>query len=82
MLAQLTALAVEDDTRQAMATLAAIELRQRGAPILALHTTPVMKSAVALYARNGFVLHQTLPTMYGVPYVLLAKQLELVGAPV
>ena len=51
--------------------------KRDSAPILALHTTPVMKSAVALYGRNGFVLHQTLPTMYGVPYVLLAKQLEL-----
>lgn len=50
--------------------------RRDGAPALALHTTPVMKAAQALYARSGFVVHRTLPDMYGVPYVLMIKDLS------
>lgn len=50
--------------------------RRDGAPTLALHTTPVMKAAQVLYARAGFVVHRTLPDMYGVPYVLMCKDLS------
>lgn len=49
--------------------------RRDGAPVLALHTTPVMKAAQSLYARTGFVVHRTLPDLYGVPYVLMVKAL-------
>ena len=49
--------------------------RRDGAPTLALHTSPVMKAAQSLYAKSGFVVHRTLPDMYGVPYLLLVKKL-------
>lgn len=49
--------------------------RRDGAPALALHTSPVMKAAQGLYARSGFVVHRTLPDMYGVPYLLMVKTL-------
>ena len=50
--------------------------RRDGAPALALHTTPVMRAAQGLYARSGFVVQRTLPDMYGVPYVLMTKDLS------
>lgn len=53
--------------------------RRDKAPALALHTTPVMASAQRLYSKAGFELARSLPDMYGVPYVLMIKQLD--GAP-
>jgi GNAT superfamily N-acetyltransferase len=47
-----------------------------GASIMALHTTPVMASALRLYAQEGFTHHQDLPAMFGVPYVMLTKALK------
>ena len=52
-----------------------------GAAVLALHTSPVMKAAQSLYARSGFVLHHTLPDMYGVPYVLMLKDMRQPADP-
>lgn len=43
--------------------------------LIALHTTPVMESAQHLYRRAGFNVIRNLPDMYGVPYVLMAKEL-------
>jgi predicted N-acetyltransferase YhbS len=48
-----------------------------GASIMALHTTPVMGSALRLYAQEGFTHHQDLPAMFGVPYVMLTKALNV-----
>ena len=43
--------------------------------LIALHTTPVMEAAQVLYRRAGFKVIRHLPDMYGVPYVLMTKEL-------
>ena len=50
--------------------------RRDGAQVLALHTTPLMVHAQRLYCGTGFVHNKDLPPMWGVPYVLLVKQLD------
>lgn len=60
---------------QALLDACTARARRDGAPALALHTTPVMKAAQSLYAKAGFVAHRSLPDMYGVPYVLMVKEL-------
>jgi GNAT superfamily N-acetyltransferase len=56
--------------------LACIERAQRdGAPLLALHSSPVMAPALRLYAAMGFERLRELPDMFGVPYALYAKHL-------
>ena len=49
--------------------------RDRAATI-GLHTTPVMRSALALYLRMGFVLQTALPDRFGVPYAVYTLTLE------
>ncbi|MBA5690028.1 GNAT family N-acetyltransferase [Rugamonas apoptosis] len=44
--------------------------------LIALHTTPVMEAAQYLYRRAGFEVIRHLPDMYGVPYVLMTKELR------
>lgn len=44
--------------------------------LIALHTTPVMEAAQQLYRRAGFEVVRHLPDMYGVPYVLMTKELQ------
>ncbi|OYO30315.1 GNAT family N-acetyltransferase [Janthinobacterium sp. PC23-8] len=46
------------------------------ADVIALHTTPVMIAAQYLYQRAGFEVVRHLPDMYGVPYVLMTKELQ------
>jgi len=38
------------------------------AAVVALHTTPIMEVALAMYLRMGFVWEGPGPTIYGVPY--------------
>lgn len=45
------------------------------APLLALHTSHVMRDALELYASLGFEWVQELPPMYGMSYGLYAKRL-------
>jgi ribosomal protein S18 acetylase RimI-like enzyme len=42
------------------------------AAVLGLHTSPVMREALALYLRLGFVLDREIPPRRGVPYSLYA----------
>jgi ribosomal protein S18 acetylase RimI-like enzyme len=44
--------------------------------LIALHTTPVMEAAQSMYRRAGFEVVRHLPDMYGVPYVLMTKELR------
>jgi GNAT superfamily N-acetyltransferase len=44
--------------------------------LIALHTTPVMQAAQHLYRRAGFEVIRHLPDMFGVPYILMTKQLR------
>jgi GNAT superfamily N-acetyltransferase len=48
--------------------------------LIALHTTPVMEAAQHLYRRAGFEVIRHLPDMFGVPYVLMTKQLDDISA--
>jgi ribosomal protein S18 acetylase RimI-like enzyme len=43
---------------------------------IGLHTTPVMRSALDLYLRMGFVLQRAIPDRFGVPYAVYALTLE------
>jgi ribosomal protein S18 acetylase RimI-like enzyme len=43
---------------------------------IGLHTTPMMRSALDLYLRMGFVLVKAIPDRYGVPYAVYAKALD------
>jgi ribosomal protein S18 acetylase RimI-like enzyme len=45
------------------------------APLIALHTSPIMKVALPLYLRMGFVHHRDAPALMGVPYGIYVKLL-------
>ena len=45
------------------------------APLIALHTTPIMTVALPLYLRMGFTLLREAPSIYGVPYGVYVKSL-------
>jgi len=44
-----------------------------GAPLIALHTTPIMKVALAMYERMGFTFRHAAPEIFGVPYGIYVK---------
>jgi GNAT superfamily N-acetyltransferase len=46
------------------------------APLLALHTTPIMKVALPMYERMGFKFHSEAPAIFGVPYGIYIKHLD------
>lgn len=49
--------------------------RRDGAAAIALHTSPAMEAALALYLRMGFRLVKTVPDRFGVPYAVYLKAL-------
>ena len=49
--------------------------RRDGAEVLALHTSPAMAAALAMYLRMGFRLERKVPDRFGVPYGLYLKDL-------
>jgi ribosomal protein S18 acetylase RimI-like enzyme len=58
-------------------TEACVELaRLDGASVVALHTSPAMETALALYLRMGFRLEKRVPDRFGVPYAVYVKPLE------
>lgn len=58
-------------------TQACIErARSDGAAAIALHTSPAMATALALYLRMGFRLERKVPDRFGVPYAVYLKPLE------
>jgi GNAT superfamily N-acetyltransferase len=58
-------------------TEACIERARRdGAPLIALHTSPAMEAALAMYLGMGFKLLRPLPDRFGVPYGLYALDLR------
>jgi ribosomal protein S18 acetylase RimI-like enzyme len=58
-------------------TAACIERARRDrAATVGLHTTPVMRVALDLYLRMGFVLQRAIPDRFGVPYAVYALTLE------
>ena len=42
--------------------------RRIQAPLVSLHTSPVMEVALGMYLRMGFQLHRRVPDRFGVPY--------------
>jgi ribosomal protein S18 acetylase RimI-like enzyme len=49
--------------------------RRGGAAAIALHTSPIMQAALAMYLRLGFVLLRQIPPVFGVPYRIYLKRL-------
>ena len=49
--------------------------RRDGSPVIALHTSAIMKVALAMYLRMGFEWHHDAPAVYGVPYAVYLKTL-------
>jgi ribosomal protein S18 acetylase RimI-like enzyme len=47
-----------------------------GAKVIALHTSPAMEVAFALYVRMGFTLERRVPDRFGVPYGVYLKALD------
>jgi RimJ/RimL family protein N-acetyltransferase len=61
-------------------TEACLELARRdGAEVIALHTSPAMEVALALYLKLGFKLLRSAPDRFGVPYAVYVKPL---GEPI
>jgi ribosomal protein S18 acetylase RimI-like enzyme len=57
-------------------TQACLRLARRdGAEAIALHTSPAMEVALALYLRMGFKLLRRVPDRFGVPYAVYLKRL-------
>lgn len=55
-------------------TQACVDLARRdGAKVIALHTSPAMQVALALYLRMGFQLLRNVPDRFGVPYAVYVK---------
>jgi ribosomal protein S18 acetylase RimI-like enzyme len=49
--------------------------RRDGAPLIALHTTPIMAVALPMYERMGFEFLRAAPDRSGVPYGIYVKHL-------
>jgi ribosomal protein S18 acetylase RimI-like enzyme len=61
-------------------TQACVERARRdGAEAIALHTSPAMEVALALYLRMGFALERQVPDRFGVPYAVYVKALGPAG---
>lgn len=50
--------------------------QQDGAKVFALHTTPIMDVALAMYLRMGFAFVREAPAISGVPYGVYLKTLD------
>lgn len=58
-------------------TCQCIDLARRDmACLIALHTSPAMEVALAMYLRMGFVLERKVPDRFGVPYGVYLKRLD------
>ncbi len=54
--------------------------RLGGGAVVALHTSPAMADALALYTKLGFELERPLPDRFGMPYGLYLMDLQRVSA--
>ena len=52
-----------------------VRARRDGAAAIALHTSPIMRVALSMYLRLGFVLLRDSPPIFGVPYRIYLKRL-------
>lgn len=49
--------------------------RRDHAPLIALHTSPIMRVALQMYERMGFTLLRPAPIRHGIPYGIYVKEL-------
>jgi GNAT superfamily N-acetyltransferase len=49
--------------------------RRDRSPVIALHTSAILKVALAMYLRMGFEWHHDAPAVYGVAYAVSLKKL-------
>jgi ribosomal protein S18 acetylase RimI-like enzyme len=50
--------------------------RRDQAPLIALHTSPIMSVALPMYLRLGFTFVKEVSDIFGVPYGVYAKPLQ------
>ena len=60
---------------RALSTECIARAKRDGAPVIALHTSPIMTVALPLYLRMGFVKAYDVPPIFGVPYAVYTKAL-------
>lgn len=53
-----------------------IRARHERAPGIALHTSPIMEVALAMYLKMGFEKYSSAPQIQGVEYAVYKKHLE------
>ena len=60
---------------RALSTECVARARRDGAPVIALHTSPIMTVALPMYLRMGFTKVYDVPPILGVPYAVYTKAL-------
>jgi len=60
---------------RALSTECVARARRDGAPVIALHTSPIMTVALPMYLRMGFTKAYDVPPILGVPYAVYTKAL-------
>ena len=60
---------------QALSDACIARARRDGAPIIALHTSPIMSVALPMYLKMGFAKAHDAPPIFGVPYAVYTKAL-------
>ena len=60
---------------QALSDACIARARRDGAPIIALHTSPIMSVALPMYLRMGFAKAYDAPPIFGVAYAVYTKAL-------
>ena len=60
---------------QALSDACIARARRDGAPVIALHTSPIMSVALPMYLKMGFVKAYDAPPIFGVAYAVYTKTL-------
>ena len=60
---------------QALSDACIARARRDGAPVIALHTSPIMSVALPMYLRMGFAKAYDAPPIFGVAYAVYTKAL-------
>jgi len=60
---------------QALSDACIARARRDGAPIIALHTSPIMSVALPMYLKMGFTKAYDAPPIFGVAYAVYTKAL-------
>jgi GNAT superfamily N-acetyltransferase len=60
---------------RALSTECIARAKRDGSPVIALHTSPIMTTALAMYLKMGFVRIADAPPIFGVAYSVYTKAL-------